>query len=648
MHKATGAAALLRGWVMSQTPRNRGGRNRIATALWPVLAALTLAAGCQSENPNVLQSVGAYRDRMLAAHQQEVQAGSNDAGAVPRPGTRSAQPPTVRPVSSQPDQPARQSLLTTPATTTQPAPQEVLGEIPDPLHAADIFEKRVQDLVARKQEDRLVNSYKKVVAKAHEYLEQIRQPKQVQLSLAECVQRALSNSYLIRSEAYGPAIKQTELVEAEAVFDTVFFLDTSWDNRDEAAVVRFYPNQSDTRSISGGLRKILPTGMQASVGLRQTRTHTDSEYSVLNPAYDTRFVATITQPLLRGFGLDANRAQINIARAEQRIAQKQFIRQVRDTLANVETAYWQLAQARRQVMILAESVAQNYVTYETMKLREIYDATPVGLYNAESRWKSREVQYQEAVKSVRDAEDQLKNLLNDPDLKLSDRVEIIPTETLLVAPVAVDHFAEVRTALDHRTEIEAAKLELEKARVNRVYAKNEMLPQLDLSFQYEVQGLKGTADTSWDRMATHRFRSYTLGATFTYPLGNRGRRAAWRRARMWVSTAVINLNQATDAVVNQVNQQVRALMVGYANIPPQLQAAQAAERNLRALQARAQRIDPTYLETELNTIEQLANARTILLQVVTDYNVAVAQLEKAKGTLLEYNNVVVTDEPRRR
>ncbi len=88
-------------------------------------------------------------------------------------------------------------------------------------------------------------------------------------------------------------------------------------------------------------------------------------------------------------------------------------------------------------------------------------------------------------------------------------------------------------------------------------------------------------------------------------------------------------------------------MVGYTNVAPQWKAAQAAERNLRALQARAQRIDPTYLETELNTIEQLANARTILLQVVTDYNLALVQLEKAKGTLLEYNNVVVTDEPRR-
>jgi hypothetical protein len=74
-----------------------------------------------------------------------------------------------------------------------------------------------------------------------------------------------------------------------------------------------------------------------------------------------------------------------------------------------------------------------------------------------------------------------------------------------------------------------------------------------------------------------------------------------------------------------------------------LDASHAAEQNLRALQARASKIDPAFLETELNTIEQLANARSVLLRVIADYNIAIVELEKAKGTLLEYNNVAVSD-----
>ena len=83
----------------------------------------------------------------------------------------------------------------------------------------------------------------------------------------------------------------------------------------------------------------------------------------------------------------------------------------------------------------------------------------------------------------------------------------------------------------------------------------------------------------------------------------------------------------------------------YTQIPPQLDAVIAASDNLRAFQARAETVNPNYLETELSAIEQLANTRQRLVQVIVDYNLAVVQLERAKGTLLEYNNVVVSDEP---
>ena len=72
--------------------------------------------------------------------------------------------------------------------------------------------------------------------------------------------------------------------------------------------------------------------------------------------------------------------------------------------------------------------------------------------------------------------------------------------------------------------------------------------------------------------------------------------------------------------------------------------AQAEALNLRSLQTRAETVDPTYLETELNGVERLANARQNLVSVVTDYTITLVELEKAKGTLLEYDNVAITDE----
>ncbi|MBU0637795.1 MAG: TolC family protein [Planctomycetes bacterium] len=610
-------------------------RGSVLVLVWMAGLMLAPLSGCQKEALDVTPSISVYRDRMLAEDQEQVAA--QDA----RPSRHLAQP-----VAAQAQEPPRASLVTQPPPSTQSSPEMVLMEMPDPSQAEEIFQARLRELEQQARRDpRDVRNYTKTVAEAMRLLQELTRPTQIRLSLAECIQRALANNYDIRLESYNPGISQSQLVEAEAAFDAVFFLDTSWSNQDQATSSALYPQQSDARSIQGGIRKVLPTGMQVETSLRQQRAYTDLQFATLNPAYSTSFVASLRQPLLRGFGLDVNRAQINISRVDRRTAHWRFVQKVRDTLLRVEMGYWQLVQARRDAAIMAVSVAQNFVTYEGIQERQKHDSTPVQLANSKSRWRSRYVGYLEAVKRVRDAEDALKNLLNDADLKLSVEAELIPTEVPLVAPLALDQFAEVRTAVDRRSEIQQARLGIERARIQTMAAKNQLLPQLDLSFQYEVQGIDVSSDASFDNLTTNRFRSYAVSAAFSYPFGNRAARAAHRRARMQESQSIVGLHQITDAVVLEVNTAVRTLMVRYTQIPPQLEATHASARNLSALQARTPEISPSYLETELSAVEQLANARRTLLQVVIDYNLAIADLEKSRGTLLEYNNVAITDEP---
>jgi len=607
-----------------------------------LLAAMWLAA-CEAPPAEIDSSIGDYRERMLVQHQQEVEARQTEREDPAR--RRRDQPPVATPVASQPGLPAREALVTQPEATSQPAPAEVLAEIPDPREAEQVLRARLERVREQAREERVISAYQKVVAKALEYLTEMQHERQVELSLAECIQRALANNYSIRIEAHNPAISQTQLVEAEAAFDAVFFLDFNYDNADRPVPTQLASGQSDTRSLNGGFRQLLPTGMQVQTSLGQTRSFSDNRFVTINPAYATTFAASFTQPLLRGFGLDYNRAAIEVRKADVRISYETFIQRVRDTLLDVETAYWQVAQARRTAMILAEAVAQNWVTYQSMWERRLRDATPVEIANSRSRWQSRYVQYLEAIKLVRDAEDRLKNVMNDPQFRLSDDLEIITSETPLIAPLALDQLAEVRTAVEERSEIRAARERIEQARIQTQRAKNETLPQLDLAFNYEVQGLDLSADSSFDHMTSNRFRSYRVGVNFSYPLGDRGPQAALRRARLQESQLLVQLKQVADAVVEEVNAAVRQLVFRYRQVPPQLDSVVSAEKNLRTLQARAERIDPNFLQTELSAVESLTSSRQTLLQVVTDYNVAIVQLERAKGTLLQYNNVVVAHAP---
>ncbi len=599
-----------------------------------------LLLGCESSGIDLNEPIAAYRDRMLVQHQERAEQQDR---AYARRVTR------AQPVAWQEELGERESLLAQPASAEYPSPEEVLNEIPDPREAPAAFAARLERLREAQrmaQDERVVRNFERVAGKAVEYLQQLDRPDEIELSLAECIQRALENSYAIRFEAHNPAISRTQIVEAEAAFDAQFYLDSSYANLDQATASAFVPGTSDTRSVEGGLRKLLPSGMVASVALSQQRSKNNlpEEFQEMNPTYNSSFVASLQQPLLRGFGLDVNRAQINIRKIEYEVSYETFIQQVRDALFEVEQAYWQLLQARRTTVIVAESLAQNWVTFQNMKDRLQHDATEVEVANAESRYQTQYVRYLESIKAVMDAEDRLKNLMNDPALLLSNNIELVPTEQPFLAPVALDHFAEVRTAIEQRSEVRQARQRIDLQRINTHVAKNAILPKLDLSFQYEVQGLGDTADNSFDNLTTNRFISYTVGVSFEYNFGERAARAAHRRAELQESQAIVALKQITDAIVQEVNNTIRQLRVRYEQVLPALTAVTASERNLRSLQARTQRIDPTFLQTELQTVEKLASDRTTLLQVLIEYNVGIVQLEKAKGTLLDYNNVAVTDE----
>lgn len=619
--------------------------SRLAWPLWSRAALsasllIGLGVGCDSHavGLDIGDPLDRYRDMMLASS-------ARPALQEETPRTPASGETVAKPVDSQADLPDRAALLTEFSATSQPSPNEVLSQIPDPIDAERIFAERLSAIENTAREARVVTNYRRVIDKAREYLSQLRHKEQSRLSLAECIQRALQNNYTIRAEAFQPAINRTYVVEAEAAFDAVFFLDSTYANNDNATASDLSSSQSDQRNLRGGFRKLLPTGMRAETSVGLSRTFTDLQFATINPSYSSTFNASLTQPLLRGFGLDYNRTPIELRKADLRISYAQFEQRVRDQLFEVERAYWQLSQARRVVMILAESVSQNFVTYENVYERRRHDATPIEINNSRSRWQQRVVEYLEAIRAVRDAEDRLKNLLNDPDFTLATEIEIIPTETPLISAIALDQLAEAGAALKNRSEILQARERIEQSRIGTARAKNETLPTLDLSFNYEVQGLERSADVSFDRLTSNRFRSYSVSATFSVPIGERASKAALRRARLQESAAIVQLNQVTDQIVEQVNDVIRLLGVRLTQVPPQYDAVIAADLNLRAFQERTQTVNPNFLETELSAVEQIANTRRTLVQVVIDYTTAVVELERVKGTLLRYNNVQISDAP---
>jgi outer membrane protein TolC len=102
-----------------------------------------------------------------------------------------------------------------------------------------------------------------------------------------------------------------------------------------------------------------------------------------------------------------------------------------------------------------------------------------------------------------------------------------------------------------------------------------------------------------------------------------------------------------------VTQEVKAAHDNVYNAWERLAAARqslyAAQESLNAIQQEQDvgnaPLTPEFVNRKLNAQEVLAQARRDDARAATDYNTNIAALERAKGTILKYDNVVMAEEP---
>jgi hypothetical protein len=58
-----------------------------------------------------------------------------------------------------------------------------------------------------------------------------------------------------------------------------------------------------------------------------------------------------------------------------------------------------------------------------------------------------------------------------------------------------------------------------------------------------------------------------------------------------------------------------------------------------------EKLDLAFVQLKLQAQEELANAAREEVSALANYNIAIQRLERAKGTLLKYNNVQLREDP---
>jgi len=479
----------------------------------------------------------------------------------------------------------------------------------------------------------------------------------IKLDLRDAVQRAVVSNNDIRVSAYLPGIDEARVVEAEQRFAPTLFGSFEATRNDQPTGLSRQSfggpeSRSDALNITAqtGIRQLLPSGGQIEISAQGQRAEDFSDNGTTN--YESILNLQLTQPLLRDFGLEVNRARIVINRNNQVVSTLDFRRQVEESVANVEQIYWQLAQAERDLQIQQELLERTLSYAEILWQRRDQDASRVSISQANARVESRRAILVRARSRVGDLSDQLKLLINDPQYPVGGGTLISTDTTAVTQQIIVDPKEQVETALQYRFELAQQQLRVDNARLTLNVAKNNLLPQLDLVLRGGLNGVDETFGGATGNVASVRGEdgaNYTaaVGFQFEIPIGNGVARAIYRRQQLTLMQSITSYKATIDQVTTDVQRAIREIDTTWQEMVRTRQSAFAAKDALDAIEVReraGEPLTPTFVDLKLSLLENLAQAASSEAASIANYNVALSNLERTKGTLLRYNNIVLKEE----
>ncbi len=198
--------------------------------------------------------------------------------------------------------------------------------------------------------------------------------------------------------------------------------------------------------------------------------------------------------------------------------------------------------------------------------------------------------------------------------------------------------------------------------IEQNYFRNQTKPQIDLVGSYTSQGLAGTVTpngtgrvpanliggyfNSLGNLTGQDYPSYRAGITISLPWGNTRAKANLGRTLVEADRLANQRAQTEQVIEAEVRNSIQALRSAEARLSSALAARTSAEQ-LAASEERQFRAGTTTFYLVLQRQTELLAARGRELQAQTDLNKAISEFQRATGTTLTANNVIVSDSGKR-
>jgi outer membrane protein TolC len=461
----------------------------------------------------------------------------------------------------------------------------------------------------------------------------------LKITIIEAVLLCLENNRSLVMQRLNPSIKQTFEDQERSVFDPALNADVSIGRvrRERLARSGSETEKSVTNTTEDliSLEQYFPTG--TTIALETDMQMNDS--SLYNEKfYSTRLGMTVTQALLRGYGMDVNLARLQQARLDTRMSEYELRGFTEFLVAEMERTYWDYAVARRQIEIVEESLKVARQQYnETKELIAVGRLARSELAAVQAEVASQEQALIEARANKESIRLQLLRLLNPPGPGIWQReVDLIHQPTL---PEIKLEDVELHVAVSMRMHpiLNEARLEIISGDLEIVKTRNGMLPLMDLFITLGKSGYANSFGTSTGNIDKNSYDAIAA-IRFNYPIFNRDAKAIHRRAlqtREQSQKALENLSQLVEVdvrtayiEVNRTKQQIAASSVTRKFDEEKLRTETGKMRvgkSTSFLVAQAQR--------------DLLVSRIAEVQALANYLKALIDLYRQDGSLLERRRI---------
>jgi outer membrane protein len=456
-------------------------------------------------------------------------------------------------------------------------------------------------------------------------------------------------------------------------------------------------------SLNPTLNKSFMTGGgDYQLSFSNSRTSTSAANSTLNPFYSSNLSLTFTQPLWRDRSIDNNRRQIRIQKKRLEQSDADFRLRTISIISQVQQAYWELVFALRDQQ---NQLANLNLSRESLRRVEAQIAVgtkaPLERAEVQTELANRESALLVAVQNVSIAENNLKQLVfRDPTFP-EWSAQITPTDTPKFDATPVNLNDALKEARDNRPELRRLRLQGDINQIDQKFFRNQTKPQVDLVSTVATTGLAGTPVFSalapgtpvpiisgdplldpnafllaqiqdiqtragfpiatspvaltpdlapsalvggYGQTLKNLFNLNTynviVGVSIQIPLKNRTAEANLAGARIQ-GEQLLALTRSQDQIIEvDVRNAAQAVETSRRRVLAARDARANAEMQLEGEQ-RLYQVGRSTTFLLFQRENALTNARGAELRAETDYNKALADLQRATSTTLRANNIVV-------